>query len=44
MVTWEHLKFGGAPLAQQPRVLLLGEILQNKHGNKKGVVYVCEKV
>jgi len=31
-------KIGGAPSAYNPRVLQLGEILQNTHRNKNGVV------
>jgi hypothetical protein len=33
-------KIGGAPPTEHPRVLTLGEILQNTHRNIKGVVYV----
>jgi hypothetical protein len=33
-------KIGVAPPAQWPRVLLLGDIPQNTHRNKKGVVYI----
>jgi len=35
MRTWEHIKLGSS----QARVLL-GEIPQNTHRNKKGVVYI----
>jgi hypothetical protein len=32
-------EIGGAPSALRPRVLLVGEIPQNTHRNKKGGVY-----
>jgi hypothetical protein len=35
MGTWEHIKMGGAPQHNALGFLLLGEIPQNTHRNKK---------
>jgi hypothetical protein len=36
-------KIGGIPSTKCPKVLLIKEILQNMHRNKKGVVYIALK-
>jgi hypothetical protein len=43
MGMWEHIKIGGSTVAQHPRVLLVGEIPQSTHTNKKTVVYDSAK-
>jgi hypothetical protein len=44
MGTWEHIKLGELPLHNTIGfVLLLGEIPQNTHRNKKGVLYEVPK-
>jgi hypothetical protein len=40
MGTWEHIKLGELPRHNTLRVPLLGEIPQNTHRNKKGLVYI----